>query len=131
MLLSRSPFAFGEEPVGCNVSTVGISILATGEDGSTVSETYHGATIIYRAILSIPELPAGDTACNYGGGSLSVVLPDGVETIVAGTEETGTIPTIQVGSPFTAPVIEYVVDQGDATNMELDAKANYSGGSTF
>ena len=131
VLLSRSPFAFGEEPVGCNVSTVGISILTTGENGSTVSETYHGATITYRVILSIPELPAGDTACNYGGGSLSVVLPDGVETIVAGSAETGTIPTIQVGSPFTAPALEYVVDQGDATIMELTAKANYSGGSSF
>ena len=131
MLLSRSPFAFGEEPVGCNVSTVGISILTTGEDGLKVSETYHGATITYRVILSIPELPVGDTACNYGGGSLSVVLPGGVETIVAGTEETGTIPTIQVGSPFTAPALEYMVDQGDATNMELTAKANYRGGSSF
>ena len=28
-MTTRSPIAFGEEPVGCNVSTVGISVLVT------------------------------------------------------------------------------------------------------
>ena len=130
VLLSRSPFAFGEEPVGCNVSTVGISILATNSDGSSVVETYHGATISYQVILSIPELPEGDTACNYGAGSLSVTLPDGTSTAVAGSDETGAIPTVQVGSPFTAPAIQYVVNQGDAINMELTTRADYSGGAS-
>ena len=131
VLLSRSPFAFGEEPVGCNVSTVGISILATDASGATVVETYHGATVNYQVILSIPELPAGDVACNYSAGTLSVTLPDGTEQVVAGTEETGgDIPTIQVGSPFSASPIAYVVNQGDATNRELNASATYAGGSS-
>lgn len=128
VFLSRSPFAFGEEPVGCNVSTVGISILTTDADGNPVTETYHGATLSYAVILSIPELPAGDTACNYGGGTLTVTLPDGEEVVVAGSDETGTIDTVRVGRVYEAPAAQYVVDQGDATNMEITARANYEGG---
>ena len=123
LLSTRGPVAFGEEPAGCNVSTVGISVLVTDESGSTVSDTYHGAVLNYQVILSIPELPAGDIACNYSGGSLSVVLPNGLEVEVANN-----IPTVQVGSPFVAPAAEYVVEQGDAIDMELRARARYSGG---
>ena len=135
VLLSRSPSAaLGEEPAGCNVSTVGISILSTGADGATVTETYHGATITYQVILSIPELPQGDTACNYGGGALTITLPNGEANVVAdddaATTDIPAIPTIEVGSPFTASAVSYVVDQSDATNMELTARADYSGGST-
>ena len=113
VLLSRSPSAaLGEEPVGCNVSTVGTSILTTAADGTTVTETYHGATITYQVILSIPELPAGDTACNYGGGALTITLPNGEATVVADDDATTTaipsIPTIQVGSPFTATAVQYL-----------------------
>ena len=120
---TRSPIAFGEEPVGCNVSTVGISVLATDESGSTVSDTYHGAVLNYQVILSIPELPAGDVACNYSGGSLSITLPNGLDVEVANS-----IPTIQVGSPYVAPAAQYVVDQSDAANMELTARVSYTGG---
>ena len=123
ILSSRSPIAFGEEPVGCNVSTVGISILTTDANGAFVSETYHGAVLNYQVILSIPELPAGDVACNYSGGAISITLPNG-ETQAVG----GTIPTIQVGSPYVAPGVEYVVDQGHARAMELSARASYEGG---
>ncbi len=135
VLLSRGPSAaLGEEPAGCNVSTVGISILTTDADGATVTETYHGATITYQVILSIPELPAGDTACNYGGGELSITLPNGEAAVVADDDATTTgipsIPTIQVGSPFTATAVEYTVDQSDATNRELTARADYSGGAS-
>ena len=126
VLLSRSPFAFGEEPVGCNVSTVGISILTTGTDAG--GNTNHGDTLGYQVILSIPELPEGDVACNYGGGTLTVTLPNGDEVVVAGTEETGTIDTVMVGSPFEADSLSYVVDQSDASNMELTANVSYAGG---
>ena len=125
---SRSPIAFGEEPVGCNVSTVGISVLTTDESGSTVSDTYHGAVLNYQIILSIPELPVGDIACNYGSGALSVALPNGEQRVVAGGEGTPSIPTIQVGSPYVVPIVEYVVDQGDSLDMELTATARYEGG---
>ena len=126
VLLSRSPFAFGEEPVGCNVSTVGISILTTGTDAG--GNTNHGDTLGYQVILSIPELPQGDVACSYGGGTLTVTLPNGDEVVVAGTEETGTIDTVMVGSPFEADSLSYVVDQSDASNMELTANVSYAGG---
>ena len=130
-MTTRSPIAFGEEPVGCNVSTVGISVLTTDDSGSTVIGTYHGAVLTYQVILSIPELPVGDVACNYGGGTLSVTLPNGTEQVVAGTGGTPSIPTIQVGTPYVAPAVEYVVNQGDAFNTELSATARYQGGVSF
>ena len=127
-LLFSESRASAEEPVGCNVSTVGISIFTTGTD--TSGNTNHGDTINYQVILSIPELPEGDIACNYGGGTLTVTLPNGEERVVAGDAATGAIPTVQVGAPFTAPSVAYVIDQSDATDMELTANASYSGGTS-
>ena len=128
LISSRSPIAFGEEPVGCNVSTVGISVLTTDASGSTVFDTYHGAVLNYRVILSIPELPIGDVACNYGDGILTMTLPNGEDIEVAGGDSGESISTIQVGTPYVAPAVEYVVDQSDATNMELAARGSYTGG---
>ena len=124
-VLFRSPFAFGEEPTGCNASVVGMSILVTDGDG-TVHVTTDGASLNYQVILSIPEQPAGDVACNYGGGSLSITLPSG-ETVSVAED----IPTISAGNPFSAAAVSYAVNQADAVNMELTAKADYSGGMSF
>ena len=128
---SSGPFAFGEEPAGCDAAAVGISIYTTDEEGNPVTVVSNGDVVTYRVTLSIPELPAGETACNYLGGSLSVTLPDGTQVPVAGTEDTGEIPTVQVGTPFTAQSVDYVVNQNDAVNGELTVRANYSGGSSL
>lgn len=125
--LSRNPVALGESPQGCNASAVGISILAT-DDGGQVSVTRHGDTLSYQVILSIPELPAGDTACNYGDGQLSIVLPSGEEVPVAGGDTGVTIDTVSVGNPFSGEAVDYTVNQADASNQELTARAVYSGG---
>ena len=136
VLLSRSPFAFGEEPVGCDTSTVGISINITNESGSSVAVVSHGDNIGYTVNLSIPELPEGETACNYGSGILTVTLPGGEQVAVAGTDDTEIIPTVQVGSIYTAPRVAYTVNQNDGVqnasgNVELSARVDYSGGTTF
>ncbi len=128
---STSQFAFGEEPVGCDAAAVGISIFTTDEEGNPVTVVANGDVVSYRVTLSIPELPAGETACNYVGGSLAVTLPNGTEVAVAGTSETEEIPTIVVGSPFTAEAVSYTVSQNDAVNGELTVRANYSDGQSL
>ncbi len=128
---STSPFAFGEEPAGCDAAAVGISIYTTDEEGSPVTVVSNGDVVSYRVTLSIPELPAGEVACNYVGGALSITLPNGAQVPVAGTEGTEAIPTIQVGAPFTAQSVSYTVDQNDAVNGELSVRADYSGGSSL
>ena len=123
---SRSPSALGEEPAGCNVSTVGISILTTDAEGGYVNAASHGEVIYYEVILSIPELPEGDIACNYGGGALTIELPNGEVQ-----EIPGEIPIVSKGAPYRAPLVEYVVDQVDAEEGNLSATANYDGGVSF
>ena len=130
VLFSRNPVpvALGESPPGCNASTVGITILATDAQGP-VSVTQHGDTLSYQVILSIPELPAGDTACNYGEGNLSVILPNGEERMVAGGDTGIPIDTVSVGNPFQGVAVSYTVDQTDASvDSELTARAVYSDG---
>ncbi len=131
VLASTGPFAFGEEPEGCDAAAVGISIYTTDEEGNSVTVVSNGDVVTYRVTLSIPELPAGETACNYLGGTLTITLPNGNEVAVAGTEDTGDIPTVQVGSPFTAQSVSYTIDQNDASNGELTVRANYAGGSAL
>ena len=128
---STSPFAFGEEPVGCDAAAVGISVYTTDDSGNSVAVVSNGDVVTYRVTLSIPELPAGETACNYVGGALAVTLPDGSQVPVAGTDGTEAIPTIQVGAPFTAQSVSYTINQNDAVNGELTVRANYSGGSSL
>ena len=118
----------GESPPGCNASTVGITILATDAQGP-VSVTQHGDTLSYQVILSIPELPAGDIACNYSGGNISIILPNGEERMVAGGDTGILIDTVSVGNPFQGAAVSYTVDQADANiDSELTARAVYSNG---
>lgn len=127
-LFARSPFAFGEEPAGCDTPGVGISINTTDSNGVPVNVVNHGDVITYGVNLSIPELPAGKTACNFSGGALTITLPNGEAMAVAGTGDTPAIPTVQVGAVFQSATVQYTVNQVDATNKELSARADYSGG---
>ena len=132
VFFSTTSFTFGEEPVGCDAAAVGISIYTTDEEGNPVTVVSNGDVVTYRVTLSIPELPAGETACNYLGGTLSVTLPDGSSVMVAGAENPeGGIPTVRTGAPFTADAVEYTINQDDAVNGELTVRANYSGGSSL
>ena len=129
---TSSPFAFGEEPEGCDAAAVGISIYTTDEEGNPVTVVSNGDVVTYRVTLSIPELPEGETACNYLGGALSVTLPNGGTVTVAGPDNPeGGIPVVQTGTPFTAEAVQYTVDQADADNGELVVRADYSGGSSL
>ena len=130
--LFGSSFVFGEEPEGCDAAAVGASIYTTDANGNPVTVVKDGDVVIYRVTLSIPELPEGETACNYQGGTLSITLPNETVVLVAGPDKPeGGIPTVQVGSPFTAESVEYTVDGNDAVNGELTVRANYEGGSSL
>ena len=136
VLLSQSPFAFGEEPPNCDASAVGISIITTDESGRPASVVSHGDVISYTVNLSIPELPEGETACNFGGGTITITLPNGEQIAVAGTTDTETIPTVSRGAVFTTAPAQYIVNQNAGVlnasgNVELGARADYSGGTTF
>ena len=51
------PFAFGEQPEGCDTTTVGISVITTDDDGNQVTVVSQRDVIYYTVTLSIPELP--------------------------------------------------------------------------
>ena len=119
-----------EDPAECDVSTVGLSVSTLDENGVVVTQVSDGMRVFYKAILSIPELPAGNTACNYSGGQLSIILPNGTTVEVAGVDGTPDIPLIQVGSVYEAPAATYTVNQNDAENLVLTARAVYGGGSS-
>ena len=95
-----------------------------------MTEVSHGSEVFYRVLLSIPELPSGRTACNYGGGQLAIELPSGETTQLAGVAGTPDIPLIQPGSVYEAPPASYTVDQSDAENLVLTVEATYAGGSS-
>jgi uncharacterized repeat protein (TIGR01451 family) len=128
-LMFRGQFVFGhEDPPTCDISTVGLSVSTFDENGAVITEVSSRMQVFYRAILSIPELPTGETACHYGGGQLSVTLPNGETVDVAGVDGTSQIPLVQRGAVYQAPAAVYTVDQTDAENLLLTARAVYSGG---
>ena len=122
---SSSP-ALGEEPAGCDVSNVGISVITTNASGESQRQWKHGEVIQYQVILSIPELPGDDIPCNYSGGSLAMTLPNG-EVYVLPED----IPVVSRGNPFAAGVVSYTVNQKDAIERELDATVDYTGGTSY
>ena len=130
-LMFRGQFVFGhEDPSECKISTVGLSVSTFAESGVVITEVSHGMQIFYKAILSIPELPSGETACNYDGGQISITTPNGETVGVAGVEGTPQIPLVQRGSVYEAPTAAYTVDQADAENLVLTVRAAYIGGSS-
>ena len=130
-LMFRDQFVSGHEnPTGCDVSTVGLSIVTSDGNGAVTIDASHGTQVFYQVILSIPELPAEETACNYGGGQLSITLPGGETSRVAGFEDVSEIPLVQRGSVYESPVTVYTVNQNDAEDLVLTVLAIYAGWST-
>ncbi len=129
ILLLQGQLVFGhEDPEGCdvNISSLGISTLDAA--GADVADVYHGMEVSYQAVLSIAEVPQGRTACNFGGGTLSITTPDGQTQEVAGGETGIEIPLVQTGSVYEAPAVAYKVDQTHAENGALTVTAAYKDG---
>ncbi len=114
------------DPAGCDSTGVSLSFTVYRADGTTPvggGTVAVGETIKYKATLS----HAGGTNCNYGGGDLDIITPDGVNHDV----DSGTIPLISSGSPFMGTVISYVVSSSDiGGDADIDASAVYSGGTS-
>lgn len=128
---SPLPVAAQQDPPNCDISTVGMSVITNDADGRNITEVSHGTEIRFRVILSIPELPPGQVGCNYGGGRLSITMPDGSVRQVAGGPDGPIIPTIRVGAVFISEVVAYTVDQGDAVDGDILVTANYEGGTSY
>ncbi len=129
-LLVSSQFVFGQEdPTGCTAAGSGTLIETRDAEGNNVTRVSHGDQIFYTVSLSIPELREGQ-ACNFSGGRLSVVLPNGDTVEVAGYEGRPEIPLVSVGAVFAGPEVPYTVDQTDAVNSVLEIRASYDNGSS-
>ncbi len=124
-------FSFGiseahTDPEGCVASGVSLSIVTYRSDGTTpvgAGIVAVGETLKYQAILS----HAGAPNCNYSGGDLAIITPDGVNHDVDG----GSIPLISSGSPFMSTQISYVVSADDIDgDSDVDASAVYSNGAS-
>lgn len=127
----RGGFVFGhQDPPGCNVPTTGMSIDASDNEGRAITQVSHGTEVFFRVFLSIPELPSGETACNFSGGQLSIELPNGEITQLAGVAGTPEIPLVEPGAVYVSPAASYTVDQADAMNSVLPIGATYSGGTS-
>jgi hypothetical protein len=114
------------DPVSCDSTGVSLSLTVLRADGTTPvggGSVSAGETIKYRATLS----HAGGSNCNYEGGDLDIITPDGVNHDVDG----GTIPLVSSGSPFVGTLATYVVSSADVGgDADLDASAVYSGGTS-
>lgn len=134
---ASSPFASGQETESCDTG-VGIGIKTRNESGQTIASVRHGDVINYSVTLGLLESDPGSNLCDFGGGTLVITLPSGEEVTVAGTEETGAIPTVSTGNPFTSSTVNYTVNQDDGVqanqgdlandNVELTVRVKYSGG---
>ena len=128
-LTLRGQFALGhEDPAACNFTNVSLSVEVTDGTGAKVAEVSHGEEVSYNFILSLPDLPPDQTACNYEGGELLITLPNGETVDIVGFDEDSQIPLIALGSAFEAPSVSYTVDQNDAVNSVLSVQVLYSGG---
>ena len=104
ILLFQGQLVFGhEDPDGCNFSAASVGIGTFDENGERVPEVSNGMRVTFQTILSIAEVPAGRTACNFGGGDLSVTTPDGESRVVAGGDTGIEIPSYRPGRSMKRP----------------------------
>ena len=129
ILLFQGQLVFGhQDPEGCNVPLSSVGVRVVDANGVDVLEVSHGMQLRFQSILSVAEVPEGDAACNFGGGNLSITLPNGEEAAVAGGDTGVEIPLVSSGNVYSAPAVEYTVDQADAVNGELVVSASYENG---
>ena len=133
ILLFQGQLVFGQEdPVVC-IPNSAASIIVTDAtvDGAVVdvTEVSHGMRVAFQTILSVGELPAGQVACTFEGGDLTITTPDGETQELAGGSTGIAIPLVQVGTVYSAPGVGYTVDQAHAENGVLVVNASYNNGS--
>lgn len=129
ILLFQGQLVFGhQDPEGCNVPLSSVGVRVVDANGVDVLEVSQGMVLRFQSLVAVAEVPEGDTACNFGGGDLSITLPNGEEAAVAGGDTGVEIPLVSSGNVYSAPAVEYTVDQADAINGELVVSATYENG---
>ncbi len=123
-----APFSSAhDDPASCSSNGVGLSLTVFRADGTTPvggGSIAAGETVKYQATLT----NLGGTNCNYEGGTLNIITPDGVTHTVA-SPATPVVPLVTTGSPFVSTQISYVATGADAAgDNDFDAAADYSGG---
>ncbi len=115
------------DPIGCSSNGVGLSLTVFRADGTTPvggGSIGPGETVKYQATLS----HLGGTNCNYEGGTLSIMTPDGASHVVA-SPATPVVPLVTGGSPFVSAQVTYVASSADVGgDNDFDSTADYSGG---
>lgn len=114
-----------QNPNNCDSTGVNLSITVLRADGVTpvgAGTVVAGETIKYRATLS----HAGGSNCNYDGGDLDIITPNGANNDVDG----GAIPLVASGTPFVGALATYVVNSANVSGGFLSASAVYSGGTS-
>ena len=123
LLLVAVPAVAHQDPGSCdsNALTMGMTVFRADETtvisgGGTVQS---GETVKYRVTLS----HGGGSNCNFEGGVLSIITPDGVSH-----EMTNPVPLVSFGSPHVSGFQSYVVSEGDVVSGNIQADATYTGG---
>ena len=130
ILLFQGQLVFGhQDPAGC-VPSSAATVRTVDANGLDVSEVSHGMLVSFQTILSVGELPEGDVACNFGGGDLSLTLPDGTVHQLAGGDTGEEITLVSQGNVYAAPARQYTVDQAHAVNGELVVNVSYVNGTS-
>ena len=129
ILLFQGQLVFGQEdPVACVPNSSASIIVTDATSNALAGEVSHGMRVAFHTILSVGELPAGEVACTFEGGDLTITTPDGESQELAGGSTGIEIPLVQVGTVYPAPIREYTVDQADAVNGILVVNVSYVNG---
>ncbi len=132
ILLFQGQLVFGQDDPAACIPSSAASIIVTDatEEAALIDkiELSHGMRVRFQTILSVGELPAGDVACSFEGGDLSITLPNGESRPLAGGDTGVAIPVVRAGTPYSAPAVEYTVDQADAEDGVLVVNASYENG---
>ena len=128
ILLFQGQLVFGhQDPEGC-IPNSAATVRTVDANRADVSEVSHGMLVTFQTILSVGELPEDDVACNFGGGDLSITLPDGTVHQLAGSDTGVVVPQVSHGDPHRASARQYTVDQAHAVNGELVVNVSYENG---
>jgi len=133
MLGAAAPAFAHDNPEGCFETGLGVSLTVFRDGGATTpvgaGTVQPGEEVFYRATLTA----LGGDNCNFEDGALEIITPDGTPTDVTG----GSIPLVEVGSPFVSALVPYIVSEdhvGDQNGLvappadNIQAFAEYTGG---
>ena len=126
ILLFQGQLVFGQEdPVVCIPNSAASIIVTDATVGCVqivdVTEVSHGMRVAFQTILSVGELPAGQVACTFEGGDLTITTPDGeTQELAGGSTGYRDSAWSRSGTVYSeAQGREYTVDQAHADQRSI------------